>query len=171
MFRKNFQHQLQIFPEDKEIKETKSSNLINLLSKYEKRIKLSIIFIISLLITYSIGIEKGKKIMQAERKENLISAEYKEPKLITPEEIREIESKKDEIQEVKGYIIQVATYRKIPHAEKEVKNLKKKGYQSFTKKIGDFIVVYVGNFQSKDEAKIYLKRLKNYYSDCFIRKL
>lgn len=172
MFRKDFQ-QLQIFSEDKEIKKTKSSSLMALLFRYEKRIKLFIIFIISLLIVYSIGVERGKKSIEAKREKELVSAEYEEIKTIAPKEVKieEIKPKKDETQKIKGYIIQVATYKKDISAKKEAMNLKKKGYQSFTKRVGDFVIVYVGNFQSKDEAKISLKRLKNYYSDCFIRKL
>jgi len=161
MFKREFQ-QLQIFSEDKTIKEQKpTSNFIALLSNYEKRIGFFIVFIISLLVVYSVGIERGKRSVQI-RKE-LIP--------VKTEEIKSLPPKKEEIQEIKGYIIQVATYKKDPYAEKEMINLKKKGFSSFTRKNGDFVVVYVGNFQSKDDALTSLKKLKKRYSDCFIRKL
>lgn len=162
MFRRRFR-QLSIFPEDKILeKKDETSNFKSLLSNYEAKIKFLIIFIISLLIVYSIGIERGKRSIQAKKEKELIPVKDEEIKPLTP---------KEEIQEIKGYVIQVATYKKDPYAEKEALNLKKKGFSSFTKKSGDFIVVYVGSFQSKDEAQISLKKLKKHYSDCFIRKL
>ena len=183
MFRREFQ-QLQIFPEEGGAKGQKSSsNLTALLSNYEKRIKLFILFIISLLIVYSIGIERGKDSIEVKREKELIFVKDEEIKTPVPkkdeiretrpkkDEIRETRLKKDETEKIRGYVIQVATYRKHSRAEKEAINLREKGYRAFTRRSGDFIVVYVGNFRSRDEAKKSLKRLRSRYSDCFIRKL
>lgn len=161
--------QLRIFPEAESIEE-KDKNFMSLLPNYEKKIRSLVIFIICLLIVYAIGAERGKRqtLVKKEKESVLIETEVKTTPRI--EETKPIVPK-EEIREIKGYIIQVATYKKSPYAENEASNLKKKGFSSFTKRIGDFVVVYVGNFQNKDEAQLNLKKLKKYYSDCFIRKL
>lgn len=167
--RRRFQ-QLRIFPEAESIEE-KDKNFISLLPNYEKKIRYLIIFTICLLVVYAIGAERGKRqtLVKKEKESILIGTEKVK---VTPriEESKTI-APKEEIQEIRGYIIQVATYKKLPYAENEASNLKKKGFSSFTKRIGDFVVVYVGNFQNKNEAQQNLKKLKKYYSDCFIRKL
>jgi hypothetical protein len=165
MYRKK-PEQLQFFPEDKDLKEEyKISNLMSIL--YERRIWSLIIFTICLLITYSLGVEKGKReiLVKKEIEMNKVESITPKTKKIQPSPERK------EIQEIKGYIIQVATYKKISGAEKEASNLKKKGFPAFTRSSGNFVVVYVGSFQNREEAVISLKRLKKYYSDCFIRQL
>ncbi len=180
MFKRRFQ-QLQIFSEDQTLKEQQSTSKFKiLLSTYERKIRVFVVFVISLLIVYSIGIETGKRsVRQLNGDRN--SVQIKEEKRLIPTEAKEPIPKKDQIFQVnsvlvckdesKGYVIQVATYKKTLYAENEALNLKRRGFEAFVKKSGDFIVVYVGGFQTKDEATIYLKKLRKYYSDCFIRKL
>lgn len=180
MFKRKFQ-QLQIFSEDQTLKDQKSTSKFKvLLSSYERKIRVFVVFVISLVIIYSIGIERGKKsILQLGRDRDSVQAKREKREILA--ETEEPIPKKDQIlqvnsvlvckDEVKSYVIQVATYKKTLCAENEALNLKRKGFEAFVKKSGDFIVVYVGSFQTKDEATVYLKKLKKRYSDCFIRKL
>lgn len=69
------------------------------------------------------------------------------------------------------YVIQVVTYRKADLAEAELLSLKQKGFSSFRKKSGDYHVVCVGPFGTKDDASSIHRKLARNYKDCFIKKI
>lgn len=69
------------------------------------------------------------------------------------------------------YVIQVATFKQKALARKEISRLKKLNYNSFSKVKGKFHLVFVGNYPSKELAGQDLKRLRNVYSDCFVKKI
>jgi cell division septation protein DedD len=70
-----------------------------------------------------------------------------------------------------GYTIQIATVKTDQAAKKMAEILTKKGWTSFTKPSGKYIVVLAGNYSRKEDAQIKLKELKKTYSDCFIKKI
>ena len=70
----------------------------------------------------------------------------------------------------KLYTIQVATYREQALAQKEMQQLKKKGYSSFIIPSGKFYEVCTGSYFEKNKAYNCLKSLKKTYKDCFLRK-
>ncbi|RKY27784.1 MAG: hypothetical protein DRP61_03350, partial [Candidatus Omnitrophota bacterium] len=69
------------------------------------------------------------------------------------------------------YSIQLATYTKKEIAEAEAKKLKRKGLNPLLLKKGKYLVLCVGKFRTKEEAKNLLANLKKRYTDCFLRKL
>ncbi|MEI6438201.1 MAG: SPOR domain-containing protein [Candidatus Omnitrophota bacterium] len=70
-----------------------------------------------------------------------------------------------------GYTVQVASYKSEKSAQKEVLALQKKGFQAFTLPKGQHIVLCVGNFQKREEASLYGKKLKGHYQDYVVRRL
>ncbi|OQX78786.1 MAG: hypothetical protein B6D56_08320, partial [Candidatus Omnitrophica bacterium 4484_70.1] len=69
------------------------------------------------------------------------------------------------------YVIQVATYKNKKLAEEEKERLKKKGFPVILSRKGKYLVIFVGKFSTKEEAKQKLNFLKARYKDCFIRRL
>lgn len=69
------------------------------------------------------------------------------------------------------YVIQLACYTKETIAKAEMNSLKKQGLPVQLVKKGKYLVLYVGEFNTKSEAKELLTKLKNRYTDCFIRSL
>jgi cell division septation protein DedD len=69
------------------------------------------------------------------------------------------------------YAIQVASYNKKEEAMREVKILKQKGYSVNLAQKGKFVVIFVGGFNDKTQAKENMSRLQKQYKDCFIRRL
>jgi hypothetical protein len=70
-----------------------------------------------------------------------------------------------------GYTVQVASYKSGKKAEKEAQALLKKGYKAFVLSKGQHVVLCVGNFQKREEAGIYGKKLKSNYQDFVVRRL
>ncbi len=70
----------------------------------------------------------------------------------------------------KPYTIQLLTHRKKELAEGEVKNLKLGGFFSFIIPSGEYYQVCVGQYASKEEARLDLGRFLTKYKDCFLRR-
>ena len=73
--------------------------------------------------------------------------------------------------ESKPYTIQVASYKDVKYAEKEAVGLKKKGYETLIMAKGDYSILCVGKFPSKDEASSFARRLKSQYKDYVVRRM
>ena len=155
----------------------------------DKMILLGVITIILLTISFSLGVEKGKKVTLASYTK-IAESNITEEKLIIgkedtqqedrPEEIitetETIENKieadiENTIKNATGYRIQVASFRKENSAKEEAEILKTEGYTVTIAKKGNYIVVYVGNFNDEKEAKRKLQTLKKRYKDCILRRL
>jgi cell division septation protein DedD len=72
---------------------------------------------------------------------------------------------------VSGFAIQVASVKTEGSAKDLAESLNKKGFASFTKPSGKYIVVLAGNFTNREEAQVKLKELKKTFTDCFIKKI
>ncbi|MBF0388155.1 MAG: SPOR domain-containing protein [Candidatus Omnitrophica bacterium] len=70
-----------------------------------------------------------------------------------------------------GYTVQLASYKTEKSAQKEAQALLKKGFKAFVLPKGEHLVLCVGNFQKKEEASVYGKKLKNNYQDFVVRRL
>lgn len=70
-----------------------------------------------------------------------------------------------------GFTVQVASYKSKKSAQKEVQALQKKGFKAYALPKGEHIVLCVGNFQKREEASMYGKKLKNNYQDLVVRRL
>lgn len=172
--------QLEIFNIKENVSDKKQNNFSSLfqyLIKYEKFIFSGVAFIVTFLIAYSVGFEKGKSINLAavkntsQRTLNVIAKDAlnqnKENKKAEATYVTVVK----QTQTPKGpYVIQVASYIKESLAKKEMLALKNKGFNPLIANKGKFVVVYVGNFSDKLEAQSSLKKLKASYRDCFIIK-
>lgn len=80
-------------------------------------------------------------------------------------------SEKIETTPKSGFAIQVASVKTEGSAKNLAESLNKKGFTSFTKPSGKYIVVLAGNFTNREEAQVKLKELKKTFTDCFIKKI
>ena len=70
-----------------------------------------------------------------------------------------------------GYTIQVASVQSEKAAKGLSEILLKKGFSSYTKQSGKYVIVLAGNFAKKEDAQTSLRELKKSYADCFIKKI
>ena len=133
----------------------------------------SVLFILSLVVSFSLGVERGKTIRL---KNSVVKKDIeinKSPQL--PPENKSLKIKEAPEEDIKEkevfYSIQLATYTKKEIAEAEAEKLKRKGLNPLLLKKGRYLVLCVGKFKTKEEAKNLLANLKKRYADCFLRKL
>jgi hypothetical protein len=158
---------------------------------HEKTVLLIVGFIVTGVISFSLGVEKGKGISAARAAVNfdiaqnqkiqipVVKPAIKPPQ--TPPPRRILESKlqpivvADKIKPAvivqKSYTIQVASYQTNRSAKRETESLKKAGLTPLTLPKGKYIIVCVGNFADMQLAKPILTQLKRRYRDCFVRRL
>lgn len=129
---------------------------------YEKTILIIIGIVVTCIISFSLGVERGKNLsisssLPIEQGQQIKSREetVKEPE--TPEK--------------EDYIIQLASYKTRTYAEREAELLRKKGLAPLILNKGSYAVLYVGNFPSRKTAQSLLSELKKRYNDCYIRRL
>ena len=129
--------------------------------------------VILLVICFSLGVERGKRIVIAKKeppKEEVI-IEKKAETPVEAVEAREIPEEPVIAKRVSlPYVIQVAAYKDNIQAEKEKKILEKKGYVTKITKSGKYSIVYVVGFADKKEAENAAGKLKDRYRDCFIKR-
>lgn len=139
---------------------------------YENVIFLAIAFIMSSLIFFSLGVEKG-------RREKAQTSLEREEKTIRSETVEQIAEKEDERPEPQkpavrrprgGYVIQLAAFTNAASAEEEASNLKREGYPAEIKKSGSYYQVFLGGFADRKEAEGVLRNLSGRYGDGYIKK-
>lgn len=172
------QKQLELFKTDQDRpkifrRDSYRTSFFSVVKIHEKAIVVTIGFIIVSLISFSLGVEKGKGLIkgQSENREekNLYAQQSLKEKVLEVNPVRNTTQKANN--KKAEYTIQVATFRTKTYAQKEVERLKKRGLQTLIIPRGEFVTVCVGNFSEKQEAKISLNQLKKIYRDCFIRRL
>jgi len=144
---------------------------------YEHIVITAIAFILVAVISFSLGVEKGKRSDNRQVKEPVSrkSSVGNEPKELAKEEIVvEVVSEEEPIQEpveVKPvYTVQVASYSRKEDADKEAQKVEAKGYKSLVLLKGSYYIVCAGEFENKDKAKRLEKKLKSTYKDCYTRE-
>jgi len=142
---------------------------------YENIIFLLIGFVISCIIFFSLGVEKGRRdIYRGTNAPNHSlrsgtgQAELKniaEPtrKIVAPQQ----EKAKSLRQE---YVIQLAAFKTKSSAEEQMKKLKQDGFAAEVKQSGDYYQLYVGGFDKKTGAEKVLSKLRERYKDCYIKR-
>jgi len=162
--------QLELFsrPKDPEVSNSHKFN-INLLSSirnYEKVILAIVVLIITSIVSFSLGVERGKKIIISDTQP---SAAAVVGEAVSQE--KEEKAKRPSPVEKKIYTIQLACYNTKDYAQKEAELLKKKGMSPSVQSKGRYIVLSVGAFSSKVLAQSQLAELKKRYKDCYVRRL
>lgn len=162
------EHQLRLFhvsgDEEKELFEKRCIIKLPL----DTLILIGTIILVLVIVSFSLGIVRGRKTAyihhkRVEKKEKTDKVTHENTLL----EKRTIEKDKKE----KAYIVQVACFVKEKTAHQEKKHLQKSGFPALITKKGKYLVVSVGEFETKQEAEKTKSILKKRYNDCFIRRL
>lgn len=150
------------------------------LRNYEKALFVIIGIIITSVISFSLGVEKGKRLSALNNNMRLdLARAALTPKLQAKETIAELkviaparqEAAINKIDPLKGYTIQLASYKNQSSAQKEALNLKKRGLAAFILTRGGYAVLCVGNFPNREAARTQLSELQKQYQGCYIRRL
>lgn len=164
---------------------------------YQKLILQAIIFMLVCLASFSLGVEKGKKLVvkirpaieetpSREAAQDSSSFEQNIAPVIdpaptdakglalgnqspAPNQDRSADAKKQK--ETAAYTIQVASISQEKNAKKELASLKNKGYNAFSLVKGKYTVICVGRFDLKEDAKKSAQKLKSKYPDYQLRRL
>jgi len=169
--------------------------------KIHTKTYLAIVGITLLMISsYALGIEKGKRIAKqtfADASRNLVK-ENQQDNVSKPQDQQHITQQQKDLKveqpkipviknetkkettttqpllenNFKGYIIQVATYKKdSSYSQREISALEKRGYKIHLIPSGEYLQVCAGTFNTKEDAMSHMKELKKIYKDCYIRKI
>ena len=194
--------QFELFPGNEEskmaFKNKKSVLFKDLTLSLENIIVLVIIFIMFAVGSFSFGVERGRKIVQNFKSQEVVNStsdkqitplEQEKNITITFEDVGSVKSetkenvrllnKNEEVLKIPihrvvidpYFTIQVASFKTMQNAEKEAFNLKEKGYEIFVLPKGNYSIVCVGKFAQRIEAKKFSMKLRNRYSDCLVRRL
>lgn len=185
--------QLELFSEGKTpeiVKRSFQDSLLGHVRNYEKTILLIICLVICSVISFSIGVEKGKRSALLVNSARLINQPIKETyqpvikkqieqPLINNREntalpaamVNRSNAPVTVAGQTQNYTIQLASYKNRVSANKEAEVLKRKGLVPLILPKGSYSIVCVGNFADKDTAKQLLTELKKRYQDSFIRRL
>lgn len=179
-------HQLELFSQPKSYNQAKTKGqnaFFCFLWTYEKTILLIVCFIITGIISFSLGVERGKRLMLGDNLRLDVAFNEQEGQRVTKKivelqptlSVKEEQNKtktEDEVKEyIQKYTIQIASFRTKSYAQKEIERLKKKGLSPFILSKGNFSIICVGNFAKQELAKTLLTELKKLYSDSYIRRL
>lgn len=140
---------------------------------YEKAVIVSICFILSSVISFTLGIEKGKRLSVIKETPRFdMAVKTKQPDkfqvpVTAPKQVAEPPIQKN----FKNFTIQLASYQKKTYAQKEADILRKKGFTALVISKGAYSIVCVGNFSDAQKAKSLLSELRKKYRDGFIRRL
>jgi len=169
----------------------------------ENLIVLAAILVMSMVVSYSLGVEKGRKSSFADARRHLVqwkkeleaslqikyktaaqtatvpvkavsdksvtsyTAEaYDSPSKSTAESAAPVEKKVDN-----QYTIQVASFKLEKYAKQEALMLEKKGFETLVMPKGNYMIVCVGQFKGRDEAKDFSAKLRSDYKDLLVRRM
>jgi cell division septation protein DedD len=184
---KNANSQLELFTQGQESGSFKGSGAHKLfgLRGYERTILVVIAFAVVNIISFCLGVERGKRLSQvtdgnirlevaavkttpptlntAQRKQEMpVAVRAQQPNIAEQPKIREY---------IQAYTIQLASYKAKATAQKEAQSLKNKGLSPLILVKGDYAILCVGSFANKDAAQPLLSQLKKHYQDCYLRRL
>jgi len=147
----------------------------NYVRSYEKTIIVIIGFVLTGIISFSLGVEKGKRLSMLKPNNHFDLA-------ITQSHVRAVAPvvqqknpqplpQQPAVLQKQGYVIQLGSFKTRSNAQREAESLKKKGFQPIFINKGDYILLCVGNFTKKEAAEPQLTELRKLYQDCFLRRL
>lgn len=196
------QSQFELFPNNHSPiseEESKSVALLkDLTLSQENIIVLCIVLLMVCIVFFSYGVERGKRVAQAngspvieqkEVQESVIviadpvvqeaevviqEVEIVPEELITvQEEVLDIPSESNEVLE-NFYTVQIASFKLESNAHKEAAKAAKVAgnkHESFVVPKGKHSIVCVGKFIQRERAKAFSKKIKKKYGDCLVRRL
>ncbi|MDP2904963.1 MAG: SPOR domain-containing protein [Candidatus Omnitrophota bacterium] len=166
--------------------ETGRGTFFGYVRAYEKMILLILGMIVTGIVSFSFGVEKGKSIAASRANSRFDSAAV-QPKTqpvaaglaanqIAPGQKQgataPASSKAGVRPEDSGaYTIQLASFNNRSNAQKELTALKKKGFSALILSRGKYVVLCVGSFSSEAKAQGLLSEFKKRYKTCYVRRL
>lgn len=143
---------------------------------YENILFVVIAFVMFSIIFFSLGVEKGRRdIGYLETKDisrlRPLSGRLRSSGQAQQETGREKPGEGIQNSNQYNYVIQLASFKKKESAEEELARLNNGGYKADIKKSGDYYQIYIGGFAKERNAQISLKKLKERYKDCYIKKV
>jgi cell division protein FtsN len=197
------QTQFELFPSAGRATSTRpQSRLFNspLTFSMENFIILTIVIVMSMVLSFSFGVERGKNNelpavaakaiaqpvapvalkdkppLPAEVPESKEKVDLSETKESLSKEVRVFASLNEPVAAEEKtvdnvYTIQVASYKIGDYAKKEATSLKQKGYDSMVLTKGQHEIVCIGKFAAMKEAKKFSQKLKKQYKDCLVRRM
>lgn len=180
--------QLELFSEQKgpsENYQQKENNpFLSFLWGYEKAILIIIAMSVIGIISFSLGVEKGKRIAAtvSNKPQSIDQAVILPVKRVPVQQQADIQGlivktplppklTVPALQKPGSFTIQLATYKTKTNAQKEKTTLSKKGFSPMLITNNAYTVICVGNFSDKETARTMLSKLKKTYPGCYIRRL
>lgn len=168
--------QLNLFRQENGAGEIRKRNIVSF--SLDTVILCAVVVVLLVIVSFSLGVERGRRLASLRQlPEDIyksfavspepVSVEAVAEPVIIEEEVKKIEEKESQ----KKYIIQLASYLKESAALEEAKQIKKQGFSVSTSKHGKYIVLFVDNFNEIGPAQKAMKKLREKYKDCFIRRL
>lgn len=144
---------------------------------YEKAILLVIGSVVIAVVSFCLGVEKGKSIALKPvipKMDMALNRPVADPKQDVP--IGTLTAAVSHVQlqakaGIQNYTIQLASFQSKGLAQKEAGLLKQKGLAAVVIPKGNYSILCVGSFSSKDTAGPLLSQLKKKYHDSFVRRL
>jgi sporulation related protein len=128
--------------------------------------------VVLLLVCFSFGVEKGKRVVIAESPKpskfvavSAVVATKTVTKVAVQTPKTTIAKEKPSL-----YLIQLAAYKDAKKANKEKAYLENSGYAADVVNSGSYSVLYATGFQERKEAEKSLIKLADRYKGCFVRK-
>lgn len=151
---------------------------------YEKTILLVLGMAVLSIISFSLGVEKGKTLranldVPSLRQDLTTNSAVQESTPVTQKAPAAIIRQQLPLPQPqtaqglleKGFTIQLASYKSKSSAQREAQELRKKGLSPLILPKGNWIILCVGNFSEKKDAQTLLLQLKKRYKDCTLRRL
>jgi hypothetical protein len=178
--------QQELFDEFIVVKKTRG-NIFGALNRFNKplfpqhRLNLSVpyevlaVVLIGLLvlgaIVFALGVERGRSLAGTDVSAPA-AASAPEPVVAVAVEPVAVPVAEESVKApaLKPYTIQIVSYKARDTADKELARLKSQGYSSEVVKKGNFYILCVGSFESKDSAKQTFAEMQKKYKGCIIRK-
>lgn len=147
------------------------SRFFNFLHRHEKKFLVIIGIAVSCIISFSLGVKKGRELAVARSTASFDLAAVPNQAQEKPELSQQEKPLTIKNNIAQGYTVQLASYKTKKFADLEAKTLKEKGLMPFVLCKGNYVILCVGKFSDKEEARNSMSKLKNRYKDCYLRRL
>jgi len=166
-------YQLELFNEPKGSfpKRPSGSRFFNFLHRHEKKFLIVIGIAVSCMISFSLGVKRGRKLSVPKSSVSFDLAEKKIEIQKNPELNQQQKQPVITNDDAQGYTVQLASYKAKKFADREAEVLKKKGLMPLVLYKGDYVILCAGKFSDKEEARGSMAKLKKEYKDCYLRRL
>ncbi|HEX9780355.1 MAG TPA: SPOR domain-containing protein [bacterium] len=154
---------------------------LQLTFRYDQLVLVGIGGLLALTAVFALGVERGKQLARTERallvRRIAKPAAAPEPAAAAPAPAEEPAAPANPPAltaaqaDATRYVVQVVTYSRPQLATRELERLRASGELAFLADRRGQTVLYVGPFESKDNAKRKLSTLRQTYRDCFMRTL